>query len=277
MSTVWGLVAGAVAAVVLWGALRDTFAAPLFARTNHRGLTVPVGAGVIVSLVVLVVAAVDQVLRAFDVAPDLVHPTHPIAVGAIGFGLLGLVDDLAETGSDKGFGGHLRALRRGRLTTGGLKLLGGGALALAVVGPIDASEPVRLLVDAALVALAANLGNLLDRAPGRTSKVALLVGGALLATHLDPAPVGLAVVLGAALGLLVFDLRELMMLGDAGANALGAAIGIAAVHSCSFGVRVGALVVVLLLNAASERVSFSAVIERVPPLRSLDRLGRPRP
>jgi hypothetical protein len=39
-------------------------------------------------------------------------------------------------------------------------------------------------------------------------------------------------------------------------------------------VRAGALVAVLALNLASEKVSFSRVIERTPPLRALDRLGR---
>jgi hypothetical protein len=37
------------------------------------------------------------------------------------------------------------------------------------------------------------------------------------------------------------------------------------------------LVVLVLLNAASERVSFSAVIDRTPGLRHFDRLGRWRP
>jgi hypothetical protein len=37
---------------------------------------------------------------------------------------------------------------------------------------------------------------------------------------------------------------------------------------------VAVLVAVGLLNAASEVVSFSRVIERVPPLRGIDRLGR---
>jgi hypothetical protein len=40
------------------------------------------------------------------------------------------------------------------------------------------------------------------------------------------------------------------------------------------GVRNIALVVVILANRASEAVSFSAVIDRVAPLRYLDRLGR---
>jgi hypothetical protein len=42
-------------------------------------------------------------------------------------------------------------------------------------------------------------------------------------------------------------------------------------------IRTVVLVVLVLLNAASERVSFSAVIDRTPGLRHFDRLGRWRP
>jgi hypothetical protein len=41
--------------------------------------------------------------------------------------------------------------------------------------------------------------------------------------------------------------------------------------------RVGAVIVLVLLNALSERVSYSKVIERTPVLRELDLLGRNRP
>jgi hypothetical protein len=70
------------------------------------------------------------------------------------------------------------------------------------------------------------------------------------------------------------DLRERLMLGDAGANVLGAALGLGVVLACSPGVRTGVLVAVALLNLASERVSFSRVINAVPPFRALDRFGR---
>ena len=50
MEVVVGAGAGAVVAAGLWLALRATFAAPLFGRTNHRGASVPVGAGIIVAL-----------------------------------------------------------------------------------------------------------------------------------------------------------------------------------------------------------------------------------
>jgi hypothetical protein len=199
-------------------------------------------------------------------------------LAAVGFSLLGLLDDLAGAGESGGFRGHLSSLARGRLTTGGLKLFGGAALAVVVVaaGTVDRS-PGRLVADAALVALAANLGNLLDRAPGRAGKSVLLAGAVLLvATGFGPELAGVAIVLGAGAGLLVPDLRERCMLGDAGANALGAAVGVGVVLACSEEVRLVVLVAVAALNLASELVSFSRVIRGVPPLRALDDLGRIR-
>ena len=66
------------------------------------------------------------------------------------------------------------------------------------------------------------------------------------------------------------------MLGDTGANALGAALGVGTVLSTSPGVRTAVAIVLLLLTLVSEIVSFSRIIERVPPLRGFDQLGRRR-
>ncbi len=81
-----------------------------------------------------------------------------------------------------------------------------------------------------LIALAANLGNLLDRAPGRTIKFGL-VAYVPIAIVIGTAPIGIAVapVMGAALGLLGDDLHERLMLGDTGANVIGAVLGLAVV------------------------------------------------
>src|SRR5204863_595910 len=105
---------------------------------------------------------------------DAVAGRSAMAVAATGFGLLGLLDDLAGGGPGGGFRGHLGALRQGRLTTGIVKLAGGALVAVAVVAPLDADSVGRLLGDAAVVALAANAANLLDRAPGRTIKVTVV-------------------------------------------------------------------------------------------------------
>lgn len=276
MRTIVGLLVGAGVAGTLWVALREVFAAPLFARRNHRGVDVPVGAGLVLVLAVVAVSALERGLFGLGVQQRTILVGDLIPFGVVAFGLLGLFDDLAGSADHRGFSGHLRALARGRITTGGLKVLGGGAVAMIVAGAVDPDLPLRFVVDTLLIALSANLGNLLDRAPGRAIKGTALAGGVLVLTHLPYPPFGLPVVLGAALGLLWFDLREELMLGDAGANALGAAVGIAVVVGCAPNVRLAVLLAVLALNVASERVSFSAVIERWPPLRFLDRLGRPR-
>ena len=64
------------------------------------------------------------------------------------------------------------------------------------------------------------------------------------------------------------------MLGDAGSNVIGAVLGLAVVLECTALTRTVVLVVLGALTLASEFISFSRVIERVPPLRRLDELGR---
>ncbi len=85
----------------------------------------------------------------------------------------------------------------------------------------------------------------------------------------------LAIPVGAAAGLLPGDLHERYMLGDAGSNAIGAACGLGAVIVTPGAWRWVLLVGLVLLNLLSEVVSFSSVIDRVAPLRWLDRAGSP--
>jgi UDP-N-acetylmuramyl pentapeptide phosphotransferase/UDP-N-acetylglucosamine-1-phosphate transferase len=272
------VVVAALVALVTWRAGRSMFAAPVLARRNHRGIDVPVGAGI---LLVVAAVVVETGLRLHQVIADGAPPADlPLRgatlVAALAFCLLGLFDDLVGTGDDRGFRGHLRALAQGRLTTGGLKLVAGGVVAVAVAATLG-----ETLLDVALgslvIALAANLANLFDRAPGRTAKVGLLAGAVVVAAApatARPSLTGLALVLGATAGLLVADLREELMLGDAGSNVIGAALGVAVVATFGRTAEVAVLVALLVLNLASERVSFSSVIDRVAPLRALDRLGR---
>jgi UDP-GlcNAc:undecaprenyl-phosphate GlcNAc-1-phosphate transferase len=79
---------------------------------------------------------------------------------------------------------------------------------------------------------------------------------------------------GAALALLSEDLGERAMLGDAGANALGAMLGAAAAQALPRSARLGLLAGIVALTAASEKVSFTRVIAATPPLHWLDMLGR---
>jgi UDP-N-acetylmuramyl pentapeptide phosphotransferase/UDP-N-acetylglucosamine-1-phosphate transferase len=266
---------GGAGGALAWPMLTQVFSVPLFLRTNVRGAQVPVAVGVILPVVLFAAGAVLVLLDAADLVQVPQGALAVSVVAAAGFGLLGLFDDLAGDRAAQGFGGHLSALRSGQLTTGAVKLFGGGALAVLVAAPTARERFWVLLADAALIALSANLANLFDRAPGRLAKVSLIAAVPIAAVAgLDPALAGPAVVLGALVALLAPDLRERLMLGDTGANVVGATAALAVVLTTAPSTRVVVLVVVAALNLLSERVSFSRIIEQVGPLRWLDGLGR---
>jgi hypothetical protein len=201
-----------------------------------------------------------------------------LAVAGAGSAAFGGYDDLAGSGSRRGFRGHLGALAQGEVTTGAVKLGGIGASGL-VSAMLLGGGPAEVAVNAGLVAGGANLLNLFDLRPGRALKVALasgmlLAGGARGGRSTAGARVAVAAPLGAAIALLPEDLGERAMLGDAGANALGALLGVAAATRLSRPARLVLLAAITGLTAASEVVSFTAVIERTPALRWLDMLGR---
>lgn len=279
MTIVVGVLVGAVAVRFLRIAGRSMFRAPSLQRRNYRGHTLPTAGGVLIVLAVLVVEAGRAVLGAIGIGddPGLTVARSEVLFAAFGFGFLGFIDDLLGSGSDRGFRGHARALAQGRLTTGFVKLLGGAAVAVVLVASPGFATGRRLVVDALLIALAANLGNLLDLAPGRAIKGALVVYMPLAVTlGTDPVGVAVAPVMGAALGLLPDDLRERLMLGDTGAMVIGAVLGLGVVLGTTSTTRAVVLVALIVLNIAAELVSFSRVIDRVAPLRAFDRLGQRR-
>ncbi len=278
MSVVLAFAAGAGAALALLATTGGMLAHPTLERENHRGDVLPTAAGIVLVAAVVAVDGGRTLLGVIGVGDAATAPARSLVLAAvIAFGFLGVVDDLLGDAGDRGLRGHVTAALSGRVTTGFIKLGGGIAVSLVVAGAADGERPARVLLDAALIALAANLGNLLDRAPGRTLKWGLLAYAAVaLAAGTAATGIALAVVAGASVALLHGDVRERFMLGDTGANALGGALGIATVLATSPGVRTGTMLVLLGLTLLSEAVSFSRVIDRIPPLRWFDRLGRPR-
>jgi UDP-GlcNAc:undecaprenyl-phosphate GlcNAc-1-phosphate transferase len=267
---------GFVLGVAFLHLLRPVLASPYLERLNYRKQRLATAGGLVGVVATLFGVGIWWFLHADARGPALATDVLAATlIVVVGFGLLGFIDDVLAAGSDRGFTGHLRALSRGRLTTGGLKLFGGGLVGVLAALPIDDAQQGRVIADAVLIALAANAGNLFDRAPGRTLKVGTLVAAVLvLVTAHDQLLAGPAIAVAAFIALLRADLRETLMLGDTGANALGGVLGLALLVTVEFRTRLLVLLVLLALNAASELVSFSRVIDRVAPLRWVDRAGR---
>ena len=249
-------------------------------RVNYAGREIPFAAGLFLLfyLPFLLVLALLAGVKALPIPLDLVF-----GFGLTGFGLAGLVDDWLGTATDKGFCGHFRAMfREGRLTSGALKAISGAVMAVLVALALAAVDRQvfgpwhQVLLNAVILASAANLLNLFDLRPGRAGKVFYL-GLAICAAlgrniEVYGAPCPLVAV--SFIPLFRRDLRAGLMLGDTGANFLGAALGMAVVFWLSPHAKMAAAAILLGLQLLSECRSFSALIERVGILRRLDRWGR---
>src|SRR5262249_5927834 len=107
-------------------------------RTNHAGEPVTLLEGP---------AAAAAAAWSVITVPGL-PANERVALTAAGLGAaaVGCYDDLAGTGDNRGFRGHLGALARGEVTTGAVKLLGVGAAGLAAAITLD-RKPVDVMIN----------------------------------------------------------------------------------------------------------------------------------
>jgi UDP-GlcNAc:undecaprenyl-phosphate/decaprenyl-phosphate GlcNAc-1-phosphate transferase len=270
LPSLFALIVAAVLAPPLLRALREGG----LVRENFRGRVLPFPFGVLVVFAavgaLIALALLDRLAGADTLPADLAL----VVPYALGVAFLGLADD-ALSGPQRGWRGHARAVLRGGFSTGAMKAIGALGLALYVLAGRGGSDGRYLLAVAVLV-LATNLFNLLDLRPGRAVKAFVLLGAGLTLGAWDARPL-------AALGLFAapvlvagaYDVRERAMLGDTGSNLVGALAGLWLVlvlpSTLGLAIATGVLVIV---TAYGEVRSISAVIDRTPPLRFLDSIGR---
>lgn len=270
-------VAVAVALVVVPGGIRGLRDAGLV-RENYRGASLAFPLGAVLATAALVALAPLAFLD--DRADlDLLDPElRRWLPYVIGVAFLGFLDDALgqgeAAGTPRGWRGHARALREGRLSTGAIKAVGALALAAYVVSG-RGLESWRYLADVVLLILATNAFNLLDLRPGRAEKGLTLLGLGLCLGAWTIAPLELlGIFAGPVLVGAWFTLRERAMLGDTGSNLVGAIGGVWLLTTLGGTGRLVALAAAVALTVYGERHSISAAIETVPPLRWLDSLGR---
>ncbi len=273
MTDVWVSVLAVVLGALSVGGglalLPPSFQRPPHLRMNYRERPVIGTAGVVLVVPLGLGAFLALMSSSGGEGEALAMLGSGVAVGAIGY-----LDDVYGTRHARGFGGHVGELLRGRITTGLVKAAGGGVVGLGAAAALGL-RGIWIAVAGTIVALSANIANLLDVRPGRAVKLWLPAALALVTAGLPGRSERLVLtLLGGVLVFAVYEMREQVMLGDTGAGLLGVVAGVATVAAAGRPTLVLVLLVLVLFTGASEIVSFSRVIEAVRPLRWVDELGR---
>jgi UDP-N-acetylmuramyl pentapeptide phosphotransferase/UDP-N-acetylglucosamine-1-phosphate transferase len=248
-----------------------------FVRPNFKGDPIPVGVGFIFLLAALLSLNVDFLLLPGLMGSGAVAFLMGIAIVTF----LGLLDDTLGSREDSGLKGHFKALLKGRLTTGALKALAGGivALTLAVQSyPIQWWQPTTMMwivVDTLIIALSINAINLLDLRPGRACKGFILLAVMVIAIGWgNDKMLPLALLLGCVLSYMPWDLKARTMMGDTGSNALGLTIGMTAAWAFGPYPKLMYLLFLILFHVLTEKYSLTKIIASNKVLDYLDKLGR---
>jgi len=235
-------------------------------QSNFRGKIVTPSLGAVIPFAYLPAAAIIA-------GTNETTGLWQLIIALLGMGFVGLIDDLFVE-NIRGYSGHINAWKKGKLTTGMLKALWGMALGLLLI-PSLVDSLNELVVGLFIFLFWSNGLNQLDRRPGRALKGFFLLWIILitLADNMEELLLLLPMV-ALLLVLLPADLSEKAMLGDAGANALGAALGIFSLLVLPNHLLPWWLVGGGLLNLIGERYSLSSLIERSTLLDFIDGLGR---
>lgn len=250
----------------------------LFARVaNFESRRVSVAGLALVAGIVTGILWRSHAIRMANGGLGTIEQTDRLAgIAVLAFGMLGALDDSFGDRTASGFRGHIRSALHGRFTTGFVKMVGGGIVALIVAlhlsGPPTGAGPVMLwLARAGVIALAANAFNLIDTRPVRATLAFVLLSSWVAGGR---PPEALFCGVGAAIAWFPLDRRRLAMLGDAGSNALGALLGTVIAATTSGAAICATLAVLAAFHVYTERRSVNADIDRVPWLRRLDGVFR---
>jgi len=252
------------AALALVIPLYALFSVEHWFRPNYVGFKIPTSFGLLIALSWLI----GWKFRIETPPLDTVG-----AMLVLTWAFLGLLDDMAPSGGARGFHGHLRAISTLKLTTGSAKLIIGGGISFLAAWLAFGESWFSIILNGLLIALCTNFFNLLDLRPGRTLKAFFVLAVVAWWLNTETAPL-LAPMLAAAIVLAPMDLGGRAMLGDIGSNMLGAIAGLALAFSLALPAKIIFVLLLIIIHIYSEMASLSQLIERVPPLKWLDRLGR---
>jgi hypothetical protein len=262
------VVAGAVIEGMVLFLLIDMLKEAGAVRKNFQGIDIPVGTGLSFPMTVMLIFIGYALFSWYD------NSYHLFILGLMSISFLGFIDDMLGQRDTLGFKGHIGSLLHGKLTTGGLKALGGGMIAL-FLALFASTGWINIIVNTIIMALFTNMLNLLDLRPGRAVKgflffllvIVLLAGGKINWLLVSP-------LIGGVLYYFRFDLKALTMMGDSGSNVLGLALGFITITSLALVPRLGVLFFLVAIHIYTEKYSLTETINKVYILRIIDEMGR---
>jgi UDP-N-acetylmuramyl pentapeptide phosphotransferase/UDP-N-acetylglucosamine-1-phosphate transferase len=139
--------------------------------------------------------------------------------------------------------------------------VGGGFIALFTACFLSGGW-LNIILNTLILALCTNMLNLLDLRPGRAIKGWMIMLGLVIAASRGQIDwIMTAPLLGAVLWYFGYDLKARAMMGDAGSNVLGLALGFVAVSSLPLTGRSVFLVFLLALHIYTEKYSLSTTLK----------------
>lgn len=239
-----------------------------FMKENYKGESIPNSMGIIFVFNILSVSPLLLIIESKSTYPQILI----FVLGIFVMGFAGLIDDFMGGKDVKGFKGHIKMLIKGKFTTGGLKAVFGGLIAI-LVSLIVFENTADFFINIILISLFTNFINLLDLRPGRALKTFLILSVPLLVFLNNIFKSIILSSIGASLAYLPYDIKGKSMLGDIGANSLGITLGIAAT-AFPLNIKIAIVIFLAAANLYSEKYSISTLICGNKILNFIDELGR---
>ncbi|MFO7820147.1 MAG: glycosyl transferase family 4 [Halanaerobacter sp.] len=234
---------------------------------NYRSQEIPYGYGLVYGLNLVIILVLGTLVGVYNL-----KVSTKFIILVLTMTLIGIIDDTLGRKDFQGFKGHLKALFcRGQLTTGLLKMVF-SFITIFYLFFYWSFDLFSSLLSTLIVLLGANLINLLDLRPGRALKGFILLSGLIVLVGDDflfLAPILIMVLLS-----LPLDLKAKGMMGDVGANLLGALWGLIFIINSTQLEQLIVLSGLIVLNSYSEIYSLTNLIADNKLLNFLDQWGR---
>lgn len=234
-----------------------------FVKINYKYQEIPVSFGVFIFLV--------ESILLFTISDTAFLSLWTFLLVIV---LIGTIDDIYGDQYIKGIHNHLKSFFRAKITTGFIKAITGGLIAIMLAIRIG-NNIFEYIAHFFLILFMINTINIFDLRPGRALKLfffltllLILINTSFLTDNFS------LVVISVLLVVFYYDLRGKIMIGDSGSNLIGLHLGIWYSIFAPIYVEWSLILFLLVLHIYTEKYSLTKLIEKNRYLLRIDSWGR---